>query len=124
MDPDLDSALRDLDYGRWIGRSFEEIHRSEPQGIADWLADPNATPHGGESIRELVDRMAIWMNARLGEGGHWIAVTHPSVIRAMIMATLGAPPSAYWHIDIQHLGVADIRSDGTRFALRSLGRLD
>jgi broad specificity phosphatase PhoE len=56
-------------------------------------------PHGGESIVELIDRVATWLTQH-GDAGKTVAVTHPAVIRAAILAALDAPPKSFWRIDI------------------------
>jgi len=34
----VDPALRDLDVGRWAGRSLTEIEAAEPAGLAAWIS--------------------------------------------------------------------------------------
>ena len=119
----VDRALADINYGRWTGMRIADVQASEPESLAEWMDNPDFVPHGGESHANLLARIAAWLNTRCGENGHTVVVTHPNVVRAAIIAVLGATPEAFRHIDIEHLGMADIRSDGRRWALRSLGRL-
>src|SRR5271170_1631825 len=60
----VDLALRDCDYGQWTGRTFEEVQAQEPQAMADWIGNPDATPHGGESITALIARISTWLEAQ------------------------------------------------------------
>lgn len=119
----VDRALADINYGRWTGRRISDVQASEPESLAEWMENPNFVPQGGESHAELLARILGWLEASLGERGHTIAVTHPNVVRAAVIAALGAAPAAFRNIDVEHLAVADLRSDGRRWALRSLGRL-
>ncbi|GGF09481.1 phosphoglycerate mutase [Aliidongia dinghuensis] len=112
--------LRDCDYGRWRGRSLEEISAEDPAGTAAWLADPAAAPHGGESIVALITRVGAWLDATPGQG-HTVGVTHPAVIRAAIVHALGALPAAFWRVDVEPLSVADLRWHAGRWTLRALG---
>ena len=48
LEASVEPLLADQDHGRWAGRSFEEVQAEQPEGIAAWLTDPNAAPHGGE----------------------------------------------------------------------------
>ena len=73
--------LRDCDYGRWTGRSFDEVQALEPEALADWIKDPSATPHGGESVVAVMARVS-WLDKQLTIPGVILAVTHASVIRA------------------------------------------
>lgn len=63
LSPIVEPLLRECDYGEWAGRSLDDVHSRDPQGIAAWLSDPEAAPHGGESIAELIGRVAPWLNA-------------------------------------------------------------
>lgn len=46
--------------------------------------------------------MTRWLNSVSG-GGHTVAVTHASVIRAVVLAVLDAPFPAFWRIDVPPL---------------------
>jgi broad specificity phosphatase PhoE len=115
---EVSDELRDCDYGAWQGRELDEIQSSEPDNVLAWLTDVAATPHGGESISELIDRVGRWFKAQSG-AGHIIAVTHPAVIRAAIVCVLEAPPQAFWRIDIAPLSLTDLRFNGRVWTLRS-----
>src|SRR6185437_3859307 len=80
-----DPQLRDMDLGRWAGRTFSDIEASEPQDLLQWLSDPSANPHGGESVEQLLERVRIWLGDAAQTRGRIAAVTHPSVIRAAIV---------------------------------------
>jgi broad specificity phosphatase PhoE len=114
-------VLCDCDYGSWRDRSLDEVGAGDPAGTASWLADPAAAPHGGESILDLLHRVSSWLESGV-EAGHTVAVTHPAVIRAAIVHALGAPPAAFWRIDVEPLALADLRRNAGRWTLRALGR--
>ena len=121
LDAAEEPALRDVDHGRWAGRRLEEVQATEPQAVIAWLSDPDAAPHGGESLFEMLRRAAAWLDERAGDGGHGIAVTHAAVIRAAILHVLEAPTSAFWRLDIAPLGVTALSHDGRRWAWRASG---
>ena len=110
--------LRDCDYGTWRGREFEELQKNDPESIVAWLTDPLATPHGGESIVNLIDRVGRWMDGQ-SDDGHIMAVTHPAVIRSAIVHALNAPAKSFWRIDIAPLSITDLRFNGSAWTLRS-----
>jgi broad specificity phosphatase PhoE len=114
-------ALADCDFGRWRGRSLVGIGEADPDGAAAWLADPAATPHGGESLIGVMERVAQWLDRFEGRG-HTVAITHPAVIRAAIVRVLTAPPAAFWRIDVEPLSTTDLRFYAGRWTLRSVGR--
>lgn len=92
-------ALAGCAMGRWRGRRLDELAAEEPESVAAWLADPDAVPHGGESLRSLWDRVGAWMDA-LEPGAVW-AVAEADVIRAAAAHALGAPETAFWRLDVR-----------------------
>ncbi|MGX7872773.1 histidine phosphatase family protein [Mesorhizobium sp. ORM6] len=121
LDASVEPLLADQDHGRWAAKSFEDVQAEQPTDIAAWLTDPNAAPHGGESLVDVARRASDLMDRWVAEPGHTIALTHASIIRAAILHVLGAPLAAYWKIDIEPLSVTDFRSDGRRWVLRACG---
>jgi broad specificity phosphatase PhoE len=118
----IDAAFRDLDYGRWQDKTLADIAASEPDALAQWIGDASAAPHGGEPAKHMLERVSRWMTQNLAAGGHTVVVTHPIVIKAVVLASLDAPASALWKLDVELLSVTDLRSDGRRWVLRSLAR--
>jgi broad specificity phosphatase PhoE len=123
LDAVVEPLLRDCDYGRWAGRSFDETQRDEPAAIAAWLRDPAATPHGGESVVALIERMTAWL-ATQGAPGVTIAITHAAIIRAALVVALQADPRSFWRIDVGPLTLARLSGAEGRWNLVSLGALD
>jgi broad specificity phosphatase PhoE len=121
LDACVDPALRDCDYGHWGGRKLADIQAAHPAEVASWLTDPDAAPHGGESLRALMQRVSDWVADRLHDDGHMVAVTHAAVIRAAVVGVLAAPPEAFWRIDVAPMGIVDLRSDKRRWVLRVPG---
>jgi len=114
-------ALRGQDFGRWAGKGLDEIGRAEPEALAAWLADPDAVPGGGESFSAVAARTAAWLETLRAESGHTVAVTHPAVVRAAILAVIGAAPACFARIDVVPLSLTDLRGDGRRWMLRATG---
>jgi hypothetical protein len=51
-------------------------------------------------------------------------VTHAAVVRAAVVAATEAAPLTFWHLDIGPLCEVRLRTDGRRWVLRHLGRLN
>lgn len=112
-------ALRDCDMGRWRGFTLGEAMAREPEAVDAWLADPRATPHGGESLHSFITRVGEWLDTRPGDdGGRIVAVAEPSVVRAALVYALKAPPSTYWNIDVRPLSTATVAGHSGRWHLR------
>jgi broad specificity phosphatase PhoE len=123
FDAEVETALRDCDYGRWRGFASKDVAGREPDAFAAWLGDPTAAPHGGESIAALIERVGDWLTRALARESATLAVTHASVVRAAIVNALGAGPSAFARIDVAPLSLARLSAHGQRWNLVALGPL-
>nr|WP_256669178.1 histidine phosphatase family protein [Pseudomonas sp. C2B4] len=103
-------ALRDCDFGRWNGARINDLQKTEPERLDTWLADPGSAPHGGESVTQVVERVAAWLATLEATPGHVVAVTHPFIIRAALTSVLRA--SAFNLIDVEPLSAIELRFNG------------
>jgi broad specificity phosphatase PhoE len=120
---DVETALRDCDYGRWRGLAMTDVAMHEPDEFAAWLSDPTAAPHGGESLTALIERTGAWLGESLSRDGATLAVTHASFVRAAIVSALGAGPSVFWRIDVAPLSLVRLSGRERRWNLIALGPL-
>lgn len=108
-------ALRDCDYGRWSGVRIKDLEKTAPEQLQHWILDPNAAPHGGESVSQVIERFAAWLTTLESTPGHVVAVTHPFIIRAALAHVLQSP--AFNLIDVEPLSAIELRFSG-RWRLR------
>mgnify|MGYP003393673958 FL=1 len=113
---EIDTRLADLDCGRWRG---DFLGRVESADLAIWLTDPTRAPHGGESVVDLIERVRGWMDSLTADRARLVAVTHPAVIRAVILIALDAPPKSFWRIDIAPVSRTVMHFRGHAWTLRS-----
>ncbi len=113
--------LRDLDYGSWVGCSLEAVASVDPVGVATWLADTSAAPHGGDTIDDLFGRVSDWLCLAAEWNGRVVAVTHAAVMRAAIVTILDAKPASFWRIDIAPLSRVRLKGQAGRWTLTSVG---
>ena len=79
--PEIDTRLREMDFGAWEGMEWDAIPRPE---LDAWAADfLHARPHGGESVHMLYERSRAAAADYRGTGLVHIVVTHAGVIKAM-----------------------------------------
>ena len=107
--------LADLDCGRWRGEVLANIG---PADLEAWLTEPAHTPHGGESIADLIDRVDGWLDSLTDDALRTVAVTHPAVIRAAILLALDTQAKSFWRIDIAPLSQTVMHFRGGRWTLR------
>ncbi|WP_249126053.1 histidine phosphatase family protein [Streptomyces sp. A2-16] len=111
-------ALRDLDMGSWYGRTLDEVAATDASGLAAWLSDPQAAPHGGESVAQLCDRVAGWLDALPSDVGRVVAVVEQAAARAAVVHALAAPHQAFWRIDVPPLSTVELTGRSGRWNLR------
>lgn len=119
-EPEIVTPLRDCDFGRWHGLRINDLEQQEPDALLAWITDPNAAPHGGESVTQVCERVGAWLdNLRDTDHDHRhvVAITHPFIIRAALLHALQCPPSAFNAIDVEPLSVTELRFNG-RWRLR------
>ena len=103
--PRLDNRLKEIHFGDWEGRSFDEIGSA----IDDWAADPlGFRAPGGESPREMAVRVLAWLDehgvaARTPDAGsespHLVVVAHGGPLRVLAGYLLGMPPERWIGLD-------------------------
>jgi broad specificity phosphatase PhoE len=121
VEPILDPELAGCDYGDWRGLTLEQVQTSEPSALAMWLTDPTVAPHGGESIRSLVQRVGRWLDGLPEQRQALLAITDASVIRAAIVHAMQAGPESIWRVDVAPLGRTVLSGRSGRWTLRSTG---
>jgi probable phosphoglycerate mutase len=89
-----DDRLREIHYGHWEGRRWQELPQVDPEGYAARLADPwSWQPIGGESYRMLSERVALWLAETTNDA---VVVAHGGVSKALrgLVLQLGATEMA------------------------------
>lgn len=115
-----DQRLANLDAGRWSGAHLGELMSTEPAAIVDWMSDPNATGHGGESLADLVGRVGAVLDETPWLEGPSVVVASPLVIRAAVVHLLRAPNSLLFGLDVEPLSATLLTGHGGRWKLRAL----
>ncbi|MBL3664914.1 histidine phosphatase family protein [Streptomyces sp. M2CJ-2] len=115
---EVEPALRDFDYGEWRGRTAAEVAATDPYGLSALLTDPDAVPHGSESVRQFCRRVANWLDGLPPHAGRVVAVTEPAVIRAALVHALSEPVSAFWHVTVAPSTTVCLSSRNGRWHVR------
>lgn len=115
--PAVEPRIAECDFGRWAGRSLADLHAETPQQVAAWIADPDAAPHGGESLRAFAARVAGWLDEQAGADGTTLAITHGGVVKAALVHALGAPLDAFWRLDAAPLTVTELHAHDGRWTV-------
>ena len=107
---EVDDAWIELDYGEFDGLPLSDV---PPELWAQWRADPEFAPPGGETLRALgqrvgaaLDRLAA--DARPGDGTT-VIVTHVSPIKAAVAWALGAGEEMSWRLWVAPASISRIQ---------------
>ncbi|MHC4404461.1 MAG: histidine phosphatase family protein [Planctomycetota bacterium] len=129
-DSRIDSDLREIDFGRWEGLSFDEIAASHQDGTPDragqierWSNfDLDFSFPDGELLEAFVTRVAQAADRLASDASDTVvAVTHGGVIRAMMCHLLGLEPRNYLLFDVKPASVTTINLFDGRGVLTGLG---
>jgi len=120
--PQVDRDLRGPAFGAWTGRALAEVAEHDPAGLVAWLGDPDARPHGGETLAELVTRVGPVLNRPDSEGTRRLWVVTPLVARAVTVAAVGAGPGLIFGLDVAFGGCVLLSGGPGRWRLAGLSR--
>ncbi|MDD4880783.1 MAG: alpha-ribazole phosphatase family protein [Gallionellaceae bacterium] len=108
----FDERLKEVGFGRWEGRTADEIKAVDPDAVFNFKRDPVAfRPAGAEALDAFYDRVGAAYEAILKQhaGGHVLVVAHAGVIRMVICRVLGLSPVHAYHIQVGSAGIARFR---------------
>ena len=112
-----DDGFRETDFGAWEGLTFAEVREQWPDEMANWMADPQVAPPGGESFTDVSARVTEALHRVLAEreGQRVLIVSHVTPIKTLVAAALLAPPSALYrmHLDLAALSEIDWYAGGS-----------
>lgn len=117
ISPQPDPDLAECNFGSWAGRTLAEVSAFDPEGLRRWLEDPDAAPHGGESLAQMAKRVEEFLTRVASLGGTTAVVTHGGVVKAAVVAAIGAPLAAFWRIDVSPASVTEFHRDDGRWTL-------
>jgi len=118
----IDNNLREIDFGRWEGMSFEEIAAADPAAVDRWaVPDGDFTFPDGEGIRAFRERIvAAAERIAAVPAGTVVLFAHGGVIRFFICHFLGLPDRHHLLFDIHPASISEIRVDGGKGVLTLL----
>ena len=79
----LTAELREMNFGSWEGRHYDDLEREDGARWRAWCDDwKHVAPPGGECLRTFTSRVEGWLK-REQPDAHTLLVTHAGVIRAL-----------------------------------------
>ena len=122
IEPLADARLREVDFGRWDGRRWDEIVKQDAEHYRHWLDNwvIQEAPDG-ESFADVLRRTGAWLAALLGSTGYddcVLALAHSGSIRALLCHALGLPPGRAMTIGIDEARASRLRYANGQFEVR------
>lgn len=110
-EPAVEPEIAEQHFGRWQGKSWDEIAAEDPATSESFWRDPavNAPP-GGESFAALVQRTkrAVERLTGANAGRDIVAVAHGGTIRAAVAIALSLAPVQAMAVRIDNLSLTRI----------------
>ena len=98
--PVIDPRLREISFGEWDGRSWDEIYESDRHRYDAWSERWwDLAPLGGESFADLEARVLAWLR-ELKEEETVLAVAHGGSIRALLAGLRVIPRERAFDLDL------------------------
>ncbi|MDF1717652.1 MAG: histidine phosphatase family protein [Antarcticimicrobium sp.] len=113
-----DPRLRELNFGDWELRRFQQIEAEDPEGIrAFWETPGSNRAPGGESWNDLRARADAAIDALISRlaGGELIVVAHFGLILTQVQRALGIDAETAFGHRIDNLSVTEIHCEASRW---------
>ena len=108
-----DARLRELDFGEWEGRTWEELARDDGDRLRHWMEGwITRPPPAGESFADLARRSPSGSTngpAKIApaRARRWSSA-HAGSIRAILCRLLGVPPEEAFGFEVGHARVTGV----------------
>lgn len=97
LELETDDRLRELDFGDWEGKTFDEIRSEDPERAERFLHSAEHGFPGGEPLDDGARRiLEVFEDLRLSQAGLTVlVVAHNTLLRLGLCAVLGVPLGDY-----------------------------
>lgn len=114
--------LREIDFGRWEGRCFDEIKAAEQQEVKNWCENPlDFNFPEGDSVVDFIARVEQYHRRLLQEDGeNLLLVTHGGVIRTLLVHMLNLDPADHFKFEVVRGSLSIVKLYGDNSILTRL----
>jgi probable phosphoglycerate mutase len=107
----LDPDFREMGFGEWEGRAFDDCKAQDPDRYRLWADEPHRfVPPGGETLEDVRTRVLAGL-ARLRQDHDdqsVCLVAHGVSARIIILEALGLPLERIWSIHLASTGISEL----------------
>jgi alpha-ribazole phosphatase len=99
----VNNLLKEVDFGRWEGKTFDQIAAEDAELVTAWINDPvHFCFPDGECLDKFYARVSlIFSMLKNDDGKRILLVTHGGIIRHLLCLCLGIPSEKYLAFDVQ-----------------------
>ena len=108
--PELDARLREMDFGEWDGRFWNEIEREDADRLKAWMESwVTVRVPGGESFSLLSERVREWYSQSVATSPpEVLVVAHAGSIRALLCHLLDVPLAKAFEFPVDRLRISTV----------------
>ena len=107
-----DARLREICFGRWEGRYFDEIAENDAETMSAWRArdNPDFYVPGGETITQVASRVKSFLDdlKKKNPGDTVVIVSHGGAASVLLCLLMGMPPIRYWQFHLYQATLTEI----------------
>jgi len=112
LEAQFEERLWEIDYGEWVGKTFEEI-RKMPGYVPYFQRLETPVAPGGETLHQVRARALEFLGSLKAshQKGTIAVVSHADTIKCLLMAILEIPYSNIWRFRIDNVSVSLLETD-------------
>ena len=104
----MEPGFAEMEFGRWDGLTMAEVAERDQPGLEAWFGALETAPHGGESFRQVEERVHAGLDRLLeGHPGRTVVVvSHVNPIKMLVARALGAPLESVFRMELSPASVS------------------
>lgn len=101
-------GFAEMEFGDWDGLTFLEVAERDQTGLDAWLGSLEVPPPGGESFRQVEERVLAGLARVLEEhaGRTVVVVSHVTPIKTLVAHAMGAPLDAVFRMELSPASIS------------------
>ena len=104
---DVEPGFAEMEFGAWDGMTLAEVSERDKAGLDAWLGSMDTAPPGGDSFRDVQDRVLAGLDRILEShaGKTVVVVSHVTPIKTLVAQALTAPLESVLRMELSPASV-------------------
>ncbi|KQZ70742.1 MULTISPECIES: histidine phosphatase family protein [unclassified Nocardioides] len=101
-DIEEEHGFAEMEFGTWDGLTFAEVAERHKDEMDAWLGSLDVAPGGGESFRQVEERVLAALDRLIANHGGKtvVVVSHVTPIKTLVAHVVGAPLEAVYRMEL------------------------